>query len=151
MIEIIAAIAFFNADISPQELYCAAHAVYHEARGEPSEGKILVADVIKNRVKSKYYPNSICEVVYAPHAFSGITKAKDPNPNSVEWLESVKAAALVMSDAAADITQGATMYYNPYKIKHPSWDYDKIILGPMIGHHRLVYEKRCTITQTEED
>jgi spore germination cell wall hydrolase CwlJ-like protein len=43
--------------------------LYHEARGEPHIGKLWVAAVVFNRVKSAHYPNTICEVVYQPHQF----------------------------------------------------------------------------------
>ena len=46
------------------DLECLARAIYFEARGEPVSGKIAVGRVILNRVASKAYPDSICEVVY---------------------------------------------------------------------------------------
>ena len=52
------------------ELRCLAKNMYHEARGESFEGQVAVALVTLNRVKSKHYPNSICEVVYQHKQFS---------------------------------------------------------------------------------
>lgn len=49
---------------------CMARNIYFEARGEPVEGQEAVADVVLNRVKSKYYPDTICEVVYQEKQFS---------------------------------------------------------------------------------
>jgi cell wall hydrolase len=43
---------------------CLASAVYFEARGEPVRGQIAVAQVILNRVFSRFYPHDICGVVY---------------------------------------------------------------------------------------
>ena len=43
---------------------CLAIAIYYEARGESEIGQIAVAQVILNRVKSRKYPGSICDVVY---------------------------------------------------------------------------------------
>ena len=43
---------------------CLAMAIYHEARGEPVEGRKAVGRVIMNRVDSKYHPDSVCGVVY---------------------------------------------------------------------------------------
>lgn len=40
-----------------------------EARGEPYEGKVAVAAVIINRVKSNKFPNSVAGVAYQPLAF----------------------------------------------------------------------------------
>jgi spore germination cell wall hydrolase CwlJ-like protein len=46
------------------ELKCLATAIYFEARGEPEEGQLAVAQVVLNRVKNPTYPNTICGVVY---------------------------------------------------------------------------------------
>lgn len=47
-----------------RELRCMATAIYFEARSEPREGQIAVAQVIMNRVRSNYYPDTICGVVF---------------------------------------------------------------------------------------
>ena len=49
---------------------CLALALYHEARGEPSEGQYAVGQVILNRVDDSRYPNTICDVVYDDGEFS---------------------------------------------------------------------------------
>jgi len=43
---------------------CLAEAIYFEARGEPEEGQVAVAQVILNRVRSGLYPGTVCDVVY---------------------------------------------------------------------------------------
>lgn len=52
------------ASLSTQERNCLATAIYHEARGEPIRGQIAVAQVVINRVKSDFYPDTICGVVF---------------------------------------------------------------------------------------
>lgn len=47
-----------------QQLDCLTTAIYYEARSEPLAGQLAVAQVVLNRVDSKHYPSSICEVVY---------------------------------------------------------------------------------------
>ncbi len=44
--------------------------IYCEAGNQPQKGKIAVANVILNRVKSKKYPNSIKGVIYQKSQFS---------------------------------------------------------------------------------
>lgn len=46
-----------------QEVRCLAHNIYFEARSEPIDGQLAVAYVTLNRVESKLFPNSICNVV----------------------------------------------------------------------------------------
>ena len=49
---------------SESELKCLATAIYFEARGEPEQGQLAVAQVVLNRLKNPAYPNTICGVVY---------------------------------------------------------------------------------------
>lgn len=46
------------------ERKCLAEAIYYEARSESRVGQMAVADVVLNRVKSRVYPDTICDVVY---------------------------------------------------------------------------------------
>lgn len=52
------------------DLQCLTANLYFEARSEKLKGLIAVADVTKNRVQSKKYPNSICSVVFQRKQFS---------------------------------------------------------------------------------
>ena len=45
------------------EIVCIAMAIYFEARSEPLEGQVAVANTIMNRVHSPYFPDTPCEVV----------------------------------------------------------------------------------------
>jgi len=45
------------------ERKCLARAIYYEARGEAFEGKVAVAQVVLNRVRSKKWPQTVCGVV----------------------------------------------------------------------------------------
>jgi len=47
-----------------KEVECLTAAIYFEARGEPVRGQNMVAQVVLNRVASRYYPDSVCDVVY---------------------------------------------------------------------------------------
>lgn len=51
-------------------LFCLATAVFFEARGEEHVGQMAVAAVIVNRMLDSRYPDTICEVVWEPKAFS---------------------------------------------------------------------------------
>ena len=44
-------------------LMCLAGAIYFEARGEPLDGQIAVAEVIQNRVEDPRWPDTTCGVV----------------------------------------------------------------------------------------
>lgn len=51
------------------DVYLLAQTICHEAGGEGLNGWIGVAEVIRNRVKSSLFPNSVNEVVYSPGQF----------------------------------------------------------------------------------
>ena len=51
-------------DLNAAETRCLSLALYHEARGEPELGQHAVGRVILNRTASRYYPGTICGVVY---------------------------------------------------------------------------------------
>jgi spore germination cell wall hydrolase CwlJ-like protein len=52
------------ANDSTRQMRCLAEAIYFEARSEPLEGQAAVAQVVLNRVRSGFYPSSVCSVVY---------------------------------------------------------------------------------------
>lgn len=60
-------------DISDDDIYLLACQVYCEARGEPYEGKVGVANVIINRVISDRFPDSVPEVLYQSGQFPPAT------------------------------------------------------------------------------
>jgi len=51
---------FYNSD----EVYWLSRIINAESRGEPLEGKIAVGNVVQNRVESKYFPNTIYDVIF---------------------------------------------------------------------------------------
>lgn len=52
------------------ELLCLAQVIWFESAFEPREGLEAVAAVVFNRTQSKYYPRTICGVVYQSFQFS---------------------------------------------------------------------------------
>ena len=53
-----------TAQLRQKQLDCLARNIYHEAGGEPFEGKVAVAQVTINRAESGQFPSDICQVVY---------------------------------------------------------------------------------------
>jgi len=56
--------------ITAQERNCLIRNVFYEAGGEPYEGKIAVAQVTWNRVRSGAWGRDLCSVIHAPNQFS---------------------------------------------------------------------------------
>jgi spore germination cell wall hydrolase CwlJ-like protein len=59
--------------VSSDEAWLLACVIDWEASGEPYEGKLAVANVILNRVRSPRFGNTIASVVYAKSQFSGVS------------------------------------------------------------------------------
>ena len=53
-----------TAEVRNKQLECLARNIYYEAKGEPFEGKVAVAQVTINRMESGLFPNDLCKVVY---------------------------------------------------------------------------------------
>jgi hypothetical protein len=56
--------------ISEADRRCLIRNVFYESGGESYEGKIAVAQVTWNRVRSGAWGKTVCQVVHAPHQFS---------------------------------------------------------------------------------
>lgn len=113
--------------ISDRDRRCLAEAVYFEARGEPEEGQIAVAQVVLNRVRNPAYPDSICNVVYQNKNWRNrcqfsfaCTGQRLTIREQTAWKRALKVADAVLSGRAwIDPVGGATHYHANYV--HPRW------------------------------
>jgi len=63
-------------NLTDEELYLLAVVVAMEAPDEPYEGKLMVANVVINRILNGYWGKTINEVVYAPGQFTGANSGR---------------------------------------------------------------------------
>jgi hypothetical protein len=100
---------------------CLAKAVYFEARGEPIEGQLAVAEVVINRAGSGRYPADICSVITQPWQFSFIRKGRFPAPDmgSDAWRRAVAVAKIAQGKLAAKLPANVLWYHADYVA--PSW------------------------------
>ena len=84
-----------------EELHCLQLNIYWEARNQTLDGKIAIAAVTLNRVKSKRFPNTVCAVVYQASQFSWYWDGLPDDPKLINKYErrAWKAAGEVASDA----------------------------------------------------
>ena len=123
----------------PDEVYCMAHAIYHEARGEPFIGQVAVAHVIKNRMQKGRWPDHACAVVYQHRQFTDIQQTT-PDFDSKQWREALRIAIVVLADLDEDPTSGATHYFAHNKIDPPSWSRKKTV-HVRINNHTFLGER----------
>jgi hypothetical protein len=128
------------------DLMCLARNVYHEARGEPIAGQLAVAEVTMNRVASRHFPDSVCEVVYEKRldtvrnrlvgAFSWTEFESVEAPRGVQW-ERARRAAEAIYDEQHEPSVADALFYHADSIE-PRWAKQKNRVGK-IGRH-IFYE-----------
>ena len=96
------------ASYNESETYLLGRLVHGEARGEPYVGKVAVAAVVLNRVKSPSFPNTISGVIYQSGAFDAVS---DGQINRTPDEDSLRAARDALN--GWDPTGGCLYYYNP--------------------------------------
>lgn len=104
---------------SADELKLLACLVHAESGNQSYEGKLAVANVVLNRVKSGKYPNSIKSVIYQKGQFTVASSgslakqlAKYENYSTQSQLLTIKAAKAALSGAN---NIGSRLYFNGYK------------------------------------
>jgi N-acetylmuramoyl-L-alanine amidase len=122
-----------NIEYSDQDLKCLARNIYYEAGTESALGKLAVAHVTINRLKTKYWGNTICKVVYSPAQFSWTLKSHLPAPDPAKWYESMEIATNVLHGARVD-GLGRSLFYHAVYIPTPQWAEPREVAG-QIGQH----------------
>ena len=139
--------------VDDKEITCMAKNIFYEAAVESTAGKLAVAHVTLNRVDSKWFPNTVCGVVYeGPHYTNGKGqqypvrdrcqfswycdgKGDDPREGSRLWEDSQELAKYVLlrQEELPDITDGALHYHASY-IDAPRWAKSKKITTKIDTH-----------------
>ena len=107
--------------MSALAIACIAGAVYYEARSEPLDGQVGVANVIINRVLSPNFPDTPCEVVKQGRYWAGHPVRNQCHfsywcDGKPEVIADEQAYTLALSIAVnwrnlVDITGGSTYYH----------------------------------------
>ena len=135
-----------------EEWTCLAEAVYFEARGESLEGQIAVAEVILNRVDSRKYPDTVCEVVQqGAETDSGggcqFSYNCDGKSNAISeqpaYARAGKVAWMMLEGRPRRLTEEALFYHADYV--SPSWA-RAFIRTAVIGQH-IFYRPEIQLSQ----
>ncbi len=126
-----------------RELHCLALNVYHEARGEPRAGQFAVAEVTMNRVASKRFPNTVCDVVHEKRwdrirkryvgAFSWTELESVSTSDSKAWERAMEVAERVYHEQEKPRVNGA-LFYHARHIR-PSWARKKTRVARLGRHY----------------
>lgn len=128
------------------DLMVYASTILGEAAGEPHDGKLAVAYVIKNRMLDKRWPDDIASVCLQRLQFScwnvgspTLPRMFNPKEFVTEevWNDCLRAAVEATWELQPDCVMGANHYLNPRSLRSvPSWARpDKRVVT--IGHHEF--------------
>ena len=109
--------------------YLLARLVYAEARGESYKGKVAVAAVVLNRVRSSNFPNTLSGVIYQSGAFESVTNGSIYNTPTDDCLRAAKEAM-----NGWDPTGGCLYFYNARDVSSSSWILTRTV-RTVIGNH----------------
>lgn len=126
-----------------REIDCLAKNIYFESANEPIEGKIAVAQVTMNRVRSSRYPSTVCNVVYQKVnntcQFSWVCEAERRiHQNSKGWIESQTIARSIILEKKKYNIVGSKVKYFHANYVDPYWADTKNRVA-RIGNH-IFYE-----------
>jgi spore germination cell wall hydrolase CwlJ-like protein len=126
--------AYADTRTSDREMECLANAVYFEARSEPIEGQLAVAEVVLNRASSGRYPTDLCAVITQKAQFSFIQRGRFPSPDreSQAWKKAVAIASIARQKLAGNLPSSVLWYHATYV--SPSWG-KRLTRQTQIGLH----------------
>lgn len=111
-----------NPVLSEREQTCLAYNIFHEAGVESVKGKIAVAQITHNRLKTNRWGKDICSVVYARKQFSWTLFQKNHvnKPKGPLWNDSVRAMKAFVDGKRVKGLEDSLHYHTDY-IKTPKW------------------------------
>ena len=107
------------------EVFLLALGVWREARGECIDAKRGVAWVVRNRAAHpSWWGTDTISAILKPAQFSSFNSgdpnaAKWPAPNDSAWIASLDVAAETLAGTVADLTGGATYYFDDSLAANP--------------------------------
>ncbi|HEX8513640.1 MAG TPA: cell wall hydrolase [Allosphingosinicella sp.] len=126
--------AYAGTQTGDRETECLANAVYFEARSEPIEGQLAVAEVVLNRASSGRYPTDLCAVITQKAQFSFIQRGRFPRADrgSEAWRKAVAIASIARQKLAGNLPSSVLWYHATYV--SPSWG-KRLTRQTQIGLH----------------
>ena len=119
-----------------RELKCLADNIYFEAGNQSTQGKLAVAAVTINRVKSPKFPKSVCSVVYQRTKrvcqFSWVCEGKKTVRSAQQYSESKKVAEKVLLSGANHGILGRNVLFYHADYVNPRWNLRRVA---KIGDH----------------
>lgn len=112
----------------PAMVYLLAQITEAEAKGEPYIGKVAVAEVVLNRVKSPDFPDNVYDVIFQDNQFEPVRNGSLHNTPSEESFKAAKEAL-----NGSNYAKGALFFWNASIAKN-RWQ-ETLTVVTIIGNH----------------
>ncbi len=120
--------------VSQEEYEMILYCVGHETRSGSLPHKILITEVIFNRVQGPRFGSTVKEVVLSPGQFDVMVNY-DGWGDWVPDETTLQAVNLVLSGSAPDYSEGALYFCNPYIVGEGNWfDMTRNVVCEIEGH-----------------
>lgn len=123
---------FYRSD----EVFWLARIIHAEAQGEPLLGQIAVGNVVLNRVRSAYYPNTIYGVIFDRKYGVQFSPILDGSIYNNPSYNAILAAKICLD--GADVSDGTFFFLRP-EISSSSWIPNNRKYAFSIGKHDFYY------------
>ena len=129
-------------EFNQREINCLADNIYMEAATESEDGQIAVAQVTINRTHRKWYPKTVCGVVYENDQFSWTKTTRKPKRDSYIYSQIKKLASLVFTNRKKSSIIGTNvLYYHADYIEPPAWTANCVQVASIGTHVFYAREK----------
>ena len=142
---------------SPNEIYCMAEAIYFEARNQDVIGQVAVAIVVRNRMRDKRWPSTVCGVVREGYyrkgqpirdkcQFSYWCDGKPETPKDKKaWQKALDLAGIVYTDGIEIVGLGSATHYHTIWVA-PKWakEFDQC---KIIGDHKFYSDSKKELSK----
>ncbi|MZR12689.1 hypothetical protein GQE99_06600 [Maritimibacter sp. DP07] len=102
---------------------CLALTIYHEARGEPIDARVMVAATVIERVESPRWPDTVCDVVFQRHQFAwagpGRSYPKIQEPTA--WQHAETLARAILDDPNGTLPAPRPDHFVNLEKARPGW------------------------------
>lgn len=126
--------SYIKVKVKTVDLKCFTDNLYHEARGEPILGLVLVGESVINRKNDKRWPSTICKVIYQPKQYSwtSLPLKKHKDEKLYKLLEDL--AYIMLSKPTLENTTGINHYLRCDIRDKVDWWEEMEFLGA-VGNH----------------
>jgi spore germination cell wall hydrolase CwlJ-like protein len=109
-----------SVNYTQKDVECLTRNIYYEAGFESDVGKYAVGHVTMNRLRTGYWGQSVCKVIYSPSQFSWTLLKKLPKPDPVTYEHCRLIAEAVLSGYGVQGLDRSLFYHAEY-IRMPNW------------------------------